>query len=375
MDFELDDEQLELQRVVARRRRAGVPAVARAGRGRRRRRRRRGLWKTLRRPRLAEPHRARRATAAWAPSAVELVVIARGARPGGRPDPVPGHDEPVRAARARVRRRRPEPRLTLLAAVCAGGTGAAAFAADTVRARPDGDGWVLDGHGAATCSTATGPTRSPSSPRTDDGVGVFVVPARRRSPPPGTPTFDGALHLADVDARRRARSAGDRAVTGPGVAAGVDRARAGGRRRAGRRHGRRVAAAARPRARPRPGPRTSSACRSGRSRRSSTWPSTCTSPSSGPGRCATSRRWPSPRTTTAGRWPRRWPRRPPATPSASPSQHGVQLFGGLGFTWENDLQLYLRRAKVGELLLGATRRAPGRASARLRPRRRIGAPT
>ena len=34
------------------------------------------------------------------------------------------------------------------------------------------------------------------------------------------------------------------------------------------------------------------------------------------------------------------------------ARHGVQLFGGLGFTWENDLQLYLRRAKAGELLLG-----------------------
>ena len=32
--------------------------------------------------------------------------------------------------------------------------------------------------------------------------------------------------------------------------------------------------------------------------------------------------------------------------------HGIQLFGGLGFTWENDLQLYLRRARAGELLLG-----------------------
>ena len=31
---------------------------------------------------------------------------------------------------------------------------------------------------------------------------------------------------------------------------------------------------------------------------------------------------------------------------------GIQLFGGLGFTWENDLQMYLRRAKAGELLLG-----------------------
>jgi alkylation response protein AidB-like acyl-CoA dehydrogenase len=35
-------------------------------------------------------------------------------------------------------------------------------------------------------------------------------------------------------------------------------------------------------------------------------------------------------------------------------QHGIQLFGGIGFTWENDLQMYIRRAKAGELLLGGT---------------------
>jgi alkylation response protein AidB-like acyl-CoA dehydrogenase len=35
------------------------------------------------------------------------------------------------------------------------------------------------------------------------------------------------------------------------------------------------------------------------------------------------------------------------------SQHGIQLFGGLGYTWENDLQLYVRRAKAGEMLLGS----------------------
>jgi alkylation response protein AidB-like acyl-CoA dehydrogenase len=35
-------------------------------------------------------------------------------------------------------------------------------------------------------------------------------------------------------------------------------------------------------------------------------------------------------------------------------KHGIQLYGGLGFTWENDLQIYVRRAKVGEPLLGDT---------------------
>jgi alkylation response protein AidB-like acyl-CoA dehydrogenase len=35
-------------------------------------------------------------------------------------------------------------------------------------------------------------------------------------------------------------------------------------------------------------------------------------------------------------------------------QHSIQFFGGLGFTWENDLHLYIRRAKACELLLGTS---------------------
>ena len=33
-------------------------------------------------------------------------------------------------------------------------------------------------------------------------------------------------------------------------------------------------------------------------------------------------------------------------------QHGLQLFGAMGFTWENELQVYLKRAKACDLLLG-----------------------
>ncbi|POY02202.1 acyl-CoA dehydrogenase [Mycobacterium kansasii] len=33
-------------------------------------------------------------------------------------------------------------------------------------------------------------------------------------------------------------------------------------------------------------------------------------------------------------------------------RHGLQLHGAMGFTWENDLQFALKRAKVGELMLG-----------------------
>ena len=31
---------------------------------------------------------------------------------------------------------------------------------------------------------------------------------------------------------------------------------------------------------------------------------------------------------------------------------GIQIHGGLGFTWENDLHLYYRRAKASETALG-----------------------
>ena len=33
-------------------------------------------------------------------------------------------------------------------------------------------------------------------------------------------------------------------------------------------------------------------------------------------------------------------------------RHGLQSFGAMGFTWENDLQFALKRAKAGELMLG-----------------------
>jgi alkylation response protein AidB-like acyl-CoA dehydrogenase len=35
-------------------------------------------------------------------------------------------------------------------------------------------------------------------------------------------------------------------------------------------------------------------------------------------------------------------------------QNGFQLFGGMGFTWENDLNFALRRAKLGALMFGST---------------------
>jgi alkylation response protein AidB-like acyl-CoA dehydrogenase len=33
-------------------------------------------------------------------------------------------------------------------------------------------------------------------------------------------------------------------------------------------------------------------------------------------------------------------------------QSGLQLSGAMGFTWENELQIYLKRAKACDMLLG-----------------------
>jgi alkylation response protein AidB-like acyl-CoA dehydrogenase len=35
-------------------------------------------------------------------------------------------------------------------------------------------------------------------------------------------------------------------------------------------------------------------------------------------------------------------------------QHGMQSFGAMGFTWENDLQFAIKRARAGELMLGGS---------------------
>lgn len=35
-------------------------------------------------------------------------------------------------------------------------------------------------------------------------------------------------------------------------------------------------------------------------------------------------------------------------------KNGFQLFGGMGYTWENDLQFALRRAKLGAVMFGST---------------------
>ena len=34
------------------------------------------------------------------------------------------------------------------------------------------------------------------------------------------------------------------------------------------------------------------------------------------------------------------------------AKEGIQIQGGIGFTWEQDLHLFVKRAKSGDLLLG-----------------------
>jgi alkylation response protein AidB-like acyl-CoA dehydrogenase len=48
-------------------------------------------------------------------------------------------------------------------------------------------------------------------------------------------------------------------------------------------------------------------------------------------------------------------------------RHGLQLFGGMGFTWENDLQFALKRAKAGELMLGGASRHRAQIATEYRP--------
>ena len=245
-----------------------------------------------------------------------------------------------------------EQRHELLSAVCGGGTGAVAFSADTVSATADGDGWVLSGT-AAHVMDGDRADRIAVVASVGDGLGVFVVPADAVSVTRER-TFDGALHLATVafdgarvgtDGALRAADdvgaavirAGELAVTGLsalmvgacqrgfeivldhikqrhqfGVPIGsfqavkhmavdvyvmIERARA-------------LAQFA------------ALAIAEDDERRNLA---------------------PSLAKAAAGDCQR------------LTAKHGIQLFGGLGYTWENDIQLYVKRAKAGELLFGTTK--------------------
>ena len=214
MDFELDDEQLELQRRRPRpgrqasaRRRWCAPSSTADDDGD-------GLWKTLVEARLAGPDRARRrrrhrglrGRAGDRP---------RGAGPGRRPHAVPGHDQPVRAAGAGVRRPRPAPRAARRGVRGRHGHGRLRGRRRAAR-RGDGDGWVLDG----TARHVVDGDRA-------DEVAVVAAHRRRRRRlrraagdrrgDPDARRSTASFHLADValDGVRGRRRAG--AAIGPEV--------------------------------------------------------------------------------------------------------------------------------------------------------------
>ena len=49
----------------------------------------------------------------------------------------------------------------------------------------------------------------------------------------------------------------------------------------------------------------------------------------------------------------RWPRPRPPSAANYVTAECIQIHGGVGYTWENDAHLFLRRAKVDDLLMGA----------------------
>ena len=47
-----------------------------------------------------------------------------------------------------------------------------------------------------------------------------------------------------------------------------------------------------------------------------------------------------------------WPRPTAPTPTATSAGEGIQIHGGIGFTWEHDMHLYFKRAKGSEVTFG-----------------------
>ncbi len=240
----------------------------------------------------------------------------------------------------------------LLEAVCSGGTGAAAFSADTVSATADGDGWLLSGT-ATDVMDADRADRIAVVASTGDGLGVFVVPADAVSVT-RQPSFDPALHVATVTFDG-ARVGAEGALTGTDdVAASVVRAgelavtglsalMVGACQRAfeivldhiKQRHQFGVPIG------------SFQAVKHmavdvyvviERARALAQFAALAIAEDDERRNLA-----PSLAKAAAGDCQR------------LTAKHGIQLFGGLGYTWENDVQLYVKRAKAGELLFGTTK--------------------
>ena len=89
--------------------------------------------------------------------------------------------------------------------------------------------------------------------------------------------------------------------------------------------------------------------------RSATAARRCCSPPRSPARSPTTRPGPPTPSPSRCRWPRRWPARARPTPGWQVPASALQVFGGIGFTWEHDLQFWLKRGRVAGRMLGTPR--------------------
>jgi alkylation response protein AidB-like acyl-CoA dehydrogenase len=348
MDFELTDDQVELQRIVREVAEAECPpSLVRAVAEDREDVDVDGLWKTyvqLDWPSLTVPVE----DGGMGLTAVELAITLE--ELGRVVDPTPflvttSHYVPlvrncVDAAQRQV----------LLGAVCGGATGTATFDPDGLTATRDGDGWRVDGvvHHVPDGDRAD---ELALVAATDSGPGVFVIPAADVVAT-RTPTFDATLHLADLRLDGVAVDA-SRAWCGDDVAAGIEKARleaVGGLAATTVGASQRILELVVDHVKERHQFGQPIGAFQAvkhmlvdvyvaieRARALSHFAAL----------------------TLAEDDDRQVIAASMAKAAAGDCQrltirHGIQLFGGLGFTWENDLQLFVRRAKAGELLGGST---------------------
>jgi alkylation response protein AidB-like acyl-CoA dehydrogenase len=237
----------------------------------------------------------------------------------------------------------------LLAAVCDGGTGTASFDEGEVRATREAGGWRLTGH-AERVLDADRVDEIAVAATTDDGPGVFVVPGGTVSTA-RTPSFDASVRVASVTFDEV--SVPDaRAATGSHVAGGIEHARE---------HAVLAVAAS-----------TVGACQRilemtlehvrNRKQFDVTIGSFQAVKHMAVDMYVAVERARALCHFAALTIAEDDDRRPVAVSMAKAAagdaqrlvaRHGMQLFGGLGFTWENDLQLFVRRAKAGEHLFGS----------------------
>jgi alkylation response protein AidB-like acyl-CoA dehydrogenase len=348
MDFELTDDQVELQRIVREVAEAECPpsfvrAVAEGGDGVDVD----GLWKTyvqLDWPSLSVPAE----DGGMGLTAVELVITLE--ELGRVSDPTPflvttSHYVPLVRNCADA-----EQRQLLLGAVCGGATGTATFDPEGLTATREGDGWRLDGTVAHVLDGDRADELALVA-ATDEGPGVFVVPAADVTAT-RSPSFDGTLHVADLRLEGVAVDA-SRAWCGPEVVAGIEKARLealGGLAATTVGASQRILELVLDHVRSRHQfGQPIGAFQAVKHMLVDVYVAIERARALSHFAALTLAEGDDRQVVAASM----------AKAAAGDCQriatrHGVQLFGGLGFTWENDLQLFVRRAKAGELLGGST---------------------